>query len=337
MKPLRIIWVGNAHSHAALNMQAVKAHPEAFTVVGVSDLNEEKDKDTYEGFARIPFEEALKRSDVDAFIIEAGKENEVYYGIRCAEAGFPIFMDKPGSENLAEYKKLLDIIGEKNLPFALGYMFRHNENILKAEQLVKDGELGDVYSIEAQMSVRHPKERREPLKIYKGGMMYFLGCHLIDVICTVQGFPDEVLPFNYSTGTEGVNLDDCGLALLRYGNKYSEVKTSAVEYNGYIRRRIVICGTEGTIEIAPLEFTSEPGKKQTGVHSTLKKDAPNPWKDCSKEWPHESFDRYYPMLLQFAQQVREGAPRLRSLEYEYKLMETIIRACGCRNSVTDER
>jgi len=336
MKPLRVIQIGNYHDHAFLNMNALKSHPEVFTVLGVCDIDEERNPDIYEGLERIAFEDALSRTDVDAFIIEAGKENEVRYGIECARHGFPIFMDKPGSADLADFKVLLDIVREKSLPFALGYMFRSNLAMQKAVKMVNDGELGKIYSIEAQMSVWHPKEKREWLKKYKGGMMYFLGCHIIDLMCTVQGFPDEIIPMSCSTGEDGVEADDFGFTVFKYGNNISTVRTTAAEYNSFTRRQFIICGTKGTIEINPLEGYTPEGLLKTGVKSTLAADNPTPWADSATEWNTEPYDRYFPMLEQFARQVREGAPYLRSLDYEYKLMETIVRACGCKNSVTDE-
>ena len=62
--------------------------------------------------------------------------------------------------------------------------------------MVKSGELGKIYYVEAQMNCIHNDEKRAWLKDYKGGMMNFLGCHLVDFILQVQGEPDKIIPYN---------------------------------------------------------------------------------------------------------------------------------------------
>ena len=37
-----------------------------------------------------------------------------------------------------------------------------------------------------------------------GGMMFFLGCHLVDLIMQIQGMPQRVIPMNKATGLNGV-------------------------------------------------------------------------------------------------------------------------------------
>ena len=44
-----------------------------------------------------------------------------------------------------------------------------------------------------------------------------------------------------------------GFALYKYNNGISFVKTNAAEVNGFARRQIVITGTNGSMEINPIE------------------------------------------------------------------------------------
>lgn len=80
MKPIKVVMVGNGHDHSAANFRAMKHHPEAFDVLGVCDLIPGKNEETYMGAKRFTLEEALALPDLDAVVIESGKDSEVYYG-----------------------------------------------------------------------------------------------------------------------------------------------------------------------------------------------------------------------------------------------------------------
>lgn len=72
--------------------------------------------------------------------------------------------------------------------------------------------------VEAQMSQVFPSttEKRQWLSNFKGGMMFFLGCHIIDIIVSIMGVPKNIVPFIKSTGIDGTKSEDFGMAVLEY-------------------------------------------------------------------------------------------------------------------------
>lgn len=337
MKKIKIALIGNVHDHALANFGVLKSHPEVFDVVGVCNLVPGKDESSYANEKTFTMQQLLDMDELDAVLIESGKENEVYDAQKFAAAGKALFIDKPGSSNCDEYDKLLDIVQNKQLPFALGYVYRFNPMVQKVLEMQKNGELGTVYSVEAQMSVRHDMQKRRWLMRYKGGMTFFLGCHLIDVACTFLGFPSKVLPLGFSSGHDGLTGCDVGGALLMYDHAQAYLRTSAIEVNGYGRRQIVINGTAGTVEIQPVEYHIKNVKCEDNVLAvakiTLQKDNPPQWDEGGKTQESQPFARYTPMLMQFAAQIRGEEGYVRPLEYERKLMRTIVAACGADNEV----
>lgn len=329
--------VGNGHDHSAANFRAMKNHPETFEIVGVCDLIPGKDEKTYEGAKRFSVDELLALPDLDAVVIESGKDSEVYYGQKFAEKGIPIFLDKPGSSNVEEYNKLLDIVEEKKLPFGLGYVYRFNPMVKNALELKNSGELGEVYSVEAHMSVYHDENKRRWLKTFKGGMMFYLGCHLVDAACMFLGFPDEVIPLSTSTGNDGIDCEDFGCAILKYDNGSAYIRTCASEVNGFGRRGITVAGTRGTVQIYPTEQHISSCDTDLDLISkariTLLKERPNQWGFGGTEYTSDPFNRYAPMLLQFAAQVRGEEGYVMPLCYERKLMKTLALACGADNEM----
>lgn len=329
--------VGNGHDHSAANFRVMKNHPETFEIVGVCDLIPGKDEKTYEGAKRFSVDELLALPDLDAVVIESGKDSEVYYGQKFAAKGIPIFLDKPGSSNVEEYNKLIDIVEDKKLPFGLGYIYRFNPMVRKALELQKAGELGKAYSVEAHMSVYHDENKRRWLKTFKGGMMFYLGCHLVDAACMFLGFPEQVIPLSTSTGNDGIDSEDFGCAILKYDNGSAYIRTCASEVNGFGRRGITVAGTRGTVQIYPTEQHISSCDTDLDLISkariTLLKEHPNQWGFGGTEYTSDPFNRYAPMLLQFAAQVRGEEGYVMPLCYERKLMKTLALACGADNEM----
>jgi predicted dehydrogenase len=201
-------------------------------------------------------------------------------------------------------------------------MYRFNPKIQEALAKVKNGELGEIYSVEAHMDCKHPAEVRQWLQNFPGGMMFFLGCHLIDLIYQIQGEPKEIIPFNCSTGYDEVTANDYGMVVFNYKNGVSFAKTCANEIGGFLRRQLVICGTKGTIEIKPLEVSANGGQYtvMNEVYST----------EWHKEWDTSKSDvygRYDDMMHNFAEMVR-GKENRYSYDYELGLYKLILRSCG---------
>lgn len=44
--------------------------------------------------------------------------------------------------------------------------------------------------------------------------MFFLGCHLVDIVYMMCGEPEEIIPLNISTNNDGINSLDYGFAVL---------------------------------------------------------------------------------------------------------------------------
>ncbi len=332
MKPVRIALIGNRHDHSVPNFNSLKNHPEYFEIVGVADLIPGKDEAVYAGYPVYTVDELLAMDDLEAVMIESGKEYEVIDAQKFADKGIPVFLDKPGSSDIPRYEKFLATMKAKGLPVGYGYVYRYNLMVKQALELLEAGELGEIVSVEAHMSVRHDTNKREWLGRYKGGMLFFLGCHLIDMVCLFAGFPEEIIPLSCATGNEGLDSEDFGCVVFKYKNGASFIKTNASEYNGFDRRQLVISGTKGTVEIRPMEIHCE-GGQYTEAKITLASDKPQAWADSSKLVKSDVYDRYAPMLIDFAKMVRGEMEMVNSYEYELELMKTIVKACGADEEV----
>lgn len=248
--------IGIGHNHGEGKMQAVRKFPELFNVIGYSEENEEWIKrrgnlDCYKDLPRLTTEEIIEKSD--AVLIETDVWNLTEIAKMCIDAGKHIHMDKPASGTLEEYKSLLDTAKTKNLIVQLGYMYRYNPAIKKCFEAVKNGDLGEIYSVNAEMSTFHNVDYKKWLTNFNGGIMYILGSHLVDLIVYLLGEPKKITSFLKHTKLDGVDFEDNNLAVLEYEKAMARIYVSSVEVNGWGRRQFMVSGSRGTINIVPIE------------------------------------------------------------------------------------
>ncbi len=332
MKKLKVIQIGIGHDHAVCALDTMLNLKDDFEVAALAPAeNESRDfadkvkKYEEKGVKILTPEEALKIEGLDGAVIECEDQNLTKYSLMAVDRGLNIHMDKPGGFVMKDFELLISKLKEKKLVFSTGYMYRHNPKIKEAIEKAKNGELGEVYAVEAHMDCDHPADKRQWLEKFPGGMMSFLGCHLIDLIYRIMGEPDEVIPMNMSTHLDGNTACDYGFALLRYKNGLSFAKVCAAEPGGFIRRQLVICGSKGTIEIKPLEEYDEHYNILTTMRETY---SGGTWNDKGTVTVTAPFNRYAPMLLNFAAMVRKEKENEYSYDYELELYKLLMRACG---------
>ena len=279
MRKIKIGQIGIGHNHGSSKMRTVRKFPELFEVVGYAEENErwiEKrgNLEEYSGLPRMSVEELIPKCD--AILIESDVWDLDKYARMCIEAGKHIHMDKPASENPAEYKAMLDLAKDKNLVVQLGYMYRYNPAIQKCLEHINNGDLGEIYSINAEMSTYHSPEYKKWLTNFGGGIMYILGSHLVDLIVYIMGEPKKISSFMKHTGLDGVDFEDNNLAVLEYDKALCRVFVSSVEVNGWGRRQFMVSGSKGTVDIVPIESKCHMTYADTSI-------ATRPYKDMKIE------------------------------------------------------
>ncbi len=330
-KKIRIGCVGTLHDHCGGKIYCLRDFPDLFEIVGIVPESDEqydaiKDHPTYKGLTRLT-EYELYEAGVDAVIIEGHEFELVDAAQRAIDRGVHVHMDKPAGTDIVKFEKLLNSAKEKGLTLQMAYMYRYNSEVMKIKELIKEGKLGEIYSIEAHMNCEHTPEKRAWLSQFKGGMMFFLGCHLIDLIVMLEGIPEEVIPLNTKTMIDGVDAEDFGMAVLKYKNGVSFAKTCASEICGFSRRQLVVCGSKGTVELKPIE-AFDPNSKIYTESVTVFKDGIPDWRRKGEHFRSESFERYDTLMLDFAAMVRGEKENPFTYEYELAVHKVILAACG---------
>ena len=321
---IKIGQIGIGHNHGEAKMLAVRKFPELFEVVGYAEENEDWIKKRggfkgYYGLKRLSVDEVIEKSD--AVLVESDVWDLTKYAKKCIDAGKHIHMDKPASGTLEEYKALLDTAKTKNLIVQLGYMYRYNPAVIKCLEYIKNGDLGEIYSINAEMSTYHTVDYKRWLTNFDGGIMYILGSHLVDLIVYILGEPDKITSFLKHTKLDNVDFEDNNLAVLEYEKALARVFVSSVEVNGWGRRQLVVSGSKGTVNIMPIE------NKCTMTYADLNIST-MPYEDMKqsiniKDIPKDC--RYDDMMRNFYAYIQGTKKNPFSYEHEYLVQKVLYK------------
>lgn len=329
MRKVRIAQIGfNENSHSPQVFESLTKQTDLFEVVGYVLPEGERERVAHrmavtEGYPELTLGQVLNDPTIEAVTVETDEIYLTKYALLAVEHGKHVHMEKPGGTDPTAFAALIEAVKVSGKVLHTGYMYRYNPFVQDILQQVKSGDLGEILSVEAQMNCTLSAEIRQWLSTFEGGMLFYLGCHLIDLILQIQGDPLRVIPLNKCTGTDGVTAQDFGMAVLEYDHGVSFAKTSACERGGYLRRQLVVTGTKGTVELKPFEVPVEGGQYT----------ARTVWRDT--DWFVEGdiekspiHDRYDGMMAAFAAMVRGERENPYTPDYEWKLYKTLLQACG---------
>ena len=328
MEPIKIAQIGIGHNHADATMATLRKFPQFFEVVGVAEddpkwLERRRGLKQYEGLEFKSEAELLATPGLEAVCVEKDVLDGEETAIRCARLGLHIHMDKPGGEDYATFRELVETQRRNGKAFQMAYMYRYNPAIRQCLDMARNGELGDIFEIDCQMSTTHSAEYRRWLASFKAGDMYIFGSHLIDLIVCMMGEPDSILPLSMNSFPEVAECIDNGLAVLQYPRATCTVRTTSLEANGYHRRQLVVCGTKGTIEIKPME-------NPTKMSIAWMRSSGGPGAPDAREWIDvpDFGGRYDAQIIDFARIVRGEIENPFGYDHELAVEQTLLRACG---------
>ena len=336
MKKLKVVQIGVGHDHATMTMETMLKNPDVFEVAGYVVVPEDWRNVEFKGVHRFAsVEEALSVQGLDAAVIESDEHVLTKYALMAAKRGLHVQMDKPGGADTEEFSELIRTVKEKNVAFNTGYMYRFNPAVKEIKRLIKSGELGEIYSVETQMNVGYDETKRRWVKKFgNGGMLYFLGCHLIDLVYSIMGEPESIIPLTTGVYEDRDEIKDFGMVVYKYKNGVSFAKTTCCEQGGANRRQLVVCGTKGTCELKPIELPSAGDGITCDLRTVIQKDNYK-WWDAGTTVTYGPFHRYEEMLLYFAECARGERVNEFTPDYELKLHGFIMRSCAMKSPVTE--
>lgn len=327
VKKIRIGHVGTLHDHSLGKLSCIRKYPDIFEIVGIAENDPAQRKRIEHTFPYCEYpimtEDELLERGCDCVLVEGFEYDLPHIAKRFLEQGVAVHIDKPAGIDIGAFEDTLKIAKKKQLPVQMAYMYRYNPAVQKCISMIEEGKLGEIRSITAIMNTGHPRDKQQWLHRFEGGIMFFLGCHMVDLIYRIQGVPEKVTPYLHSEVIDGISAVNQATAILEYKSGISIAQANACEINGYGRRQLVVCGTKGTYELRPLE--RKPHVFYTGVQDAVT------FQDRHSEIlfdmvPDEC--RYDDMMLDFAKMVRGEMQNPYSYEYEFQLQKILLACCA---------
>ncbi|MBI9070791.1 MAG: Gfo/Idh/MocA family oxidoreductase [Melioribacteraceae bacterium] len=193
------------------------------------------------------YEDLLNDKDIDAVYIPLPNHLHVSWAIKALEADKHVLCEKPIALSSEEAKKLLDFAKYKpHLKVMEAFMYRHHPQWQKAKQLVENGEIGGLQTIESVFAYYNndPENIRNMADIGGGGLMD-IGCYCISLSRFIfSAEPKKVI--GEMKIDKNFNTDYLTSGILDFGNG-----TSAFTCSTQMAplQRVYIYGTKGKIEI----------------------------------------------------------------------------------------
>lgn len=330
---IKIGQIGMAHDHAPGFMAVLRKYPDVFDIVGIAEDDPSyarkfvhtkfKGEAVYEGIPLRSTEELLSVPGLQAVVVETEEASLIDYAYMAVERGLHVHIDKPAGTDLQKFRRLLRMAESKKRTVQMGYMYRYFPAVQYCLEQVKAGALGRIYQVDAIMDTLLAPAKREWTNRFPGGNMFYLGCHMVDLVLLLAGMPERIHPYNKSTGIDGIDAVDHAFAVFEYKNGISTVRATLTESAGFARRQLVVCGEKGVMEIKPLETALDTPANEVSV--SYVPDALGPFRT---EVLPSAAGRYDAMMLDFADMVEGRKQNPYSYEYEYTVQKAILAACG---------
>ena len=193
------------------------------------------------------YEELLADPDIDAVYIPLPNHLHVPWSIKALNAGKHVLCEKPIGLNAAEAEALLDAAQKHpQLKVMEAFMYRHHPQWQQARQLVVEGRIGALRTIQSFFSYYNvdPDNIRNKADIGGGGLMD-IGCYCVSLSRFIFGAePQRVLGIMEYDPQFRIDRLTSGILDFGEGTSTFTCATQLVPY-----QRVNIFGTEGRVEI----------------------------------------------------------------------------------------
>jgi predicted dehydrogenase len=192
------------------------------------------------------YEELVADTKIDGIYVATPHPTHVSNTLLALRAGKPVLCEKPFAVNAIEAKLMIDTARQKNLALMEAMWTRFLPHMKKTREILTDGAIGRVVSVEADHG-----QRLAPLQIprlmlpeFAGGALLDLAIYPVSLAHMVLGPPEKIMASAVFT-PEGV--DGQTTVIFDYASGAQAILTANMIVETPCRA--VISGTSGRIEI----------------------------------------------------------------------------------------
>ena len=319
---LRAAVLGTGHAHAAGKITALRRMA-GVELVGACEADPLR-RPTGSAFSDLRWmneDEVLSDSSIRLVAVESTMSESLTHAEKAVAAGKFVHLDKAPGTDWNRLARLLHQARRKGLVVQMGYQWRYHPLLRAAVEAGRNGWLGPVYMVRATINQALTPEQRAPLAAFKGGMMFELGCHLIDRIVDLLGAPGRITALCRHHASIEDDLADNTLALFEYDKAMAEVYVAAQQPNGNAYRTFEVLGTNGTFAVQPFS----PYRAYTDLRKAA---GPYPKGRNEIALPPDLRPVFTPDFEEMSAIMRGEREPSYSVEHDLAVQKALLAACG---------
>ncbi len=305
-------FMGKAHTNAYKKIPYLIYPPPAvpkLVAIAGRDADSVREAATRYGYQRYytDWHDLIRDDNVQIFDNSGPNNVHAEPTIAAAKAGKHILCEKPLARTAKEAAEMLDAVTQSGVKHMVAFNYRYVPAIRLAYDMIKSGQLGEIYHFRAVylqewiMDPGFPLVWRLDKKVAGSGTLGDLGAHVIDLARFLVGEPRRVSsmmktfikdrPLPDKSGTGEVGIDDACISLIDFENGAVGTLESSRFCAGRKNHMVMeINGSKGSLvfnleRLNELEvfWKDEQPKETRGFHNVLVSESFHPfWKNW---WP----------------------------------------------------
>ncbi|MBO69130.1 MAG: NAD-binding protein [Acidiferrobacteraceae bacterium] len=202
------------------------------------------------------YEEQLADSYIDAVINSLPNSMHCEWTIKAAEAGKHILCEKPLAVSIKECQRMIDAADSNNVLLVEAFTHRWNPHLRKARELIANGVLGNIATIDAALCFNaEPENNIRYSGELAGGALWDAGCYAVYAARFVLSEePVRVRGIGHDSG--GWDVDTTFSGIIEFPSGAIANVTGSMDQP--FRCQISIDGSKGRIEIPAMFDDSGP-------------------------------------------------------------------------------
>ncbi len=198
---------------------------------------------------------ALTKHKPDAVIVANPTAFHLDVAIPAAAAGCSLLLEKPLSHSMQRIDELQSVVSQNGAKVLVGFQFRFHPGMVRAKQLIQDGEIGRVVSAHVHfgeyLPAWHPWEdyrKGYAARSDMGGGVVLTQCHSLDYLPWLVGKVESVWGFTAKLSDLEVDVEDTAKIGLRFAN--GALGSIHLDYNQQPPSHYFeVVGTKGSLQL----------------------------------------------------------------------------------------
>ena len=146
------------------------------------------------------YDALLADPELDAVYISPPNSLHMEWSERALEAGKHVLCEKPLTRRAAEVERAFDVADRTGRVFAEAFMWRHNPQTAKLQELIQSDAIGDIRQIRAAFSYTLTDEENIRLRAdLDGGALMDVGCYCVSGFSQSTCLPASSARIDHST------------------------------------------------------------------------------------------------------------------------------------------